>query len=62
MSYKESTLSFLKQCNRVLHVAKKPDRVEFQNVAKITGLGIVVIGVIGFIISIFAQLLTYLAG
>jgi protein transport protein SEC61 subunit gamma and related proteins len=62
MSYKESTLSFLKQCNRVLHISKKPGWVEYQNVAKITGLGIVVIGVIGFIINISAELLSYLAG
>lgn len=60
MSYKESTLSFLKQCNRVLHISKKPDRLEYQNVAKITGLGVIVIGVIGFIISLIAQLLGYL--
>ncbi len=57
MSYKESTLNFIKQCQRVLHVAKKPDRTEFLNVAKITGIGIIIIGVIGFIISIPAQLL-----
>jgi len=57
MSYKESTLNFIKQCQRVLHVAKKPDRAEFINVAKITGIGIIIIGVIGFIISIPAQLL-----
>jgi protein transport protein SEC61 subunit gamma-like protein len=37
-------------------VSKKPDREEFQNVAKITGLGIILIGVIGFVISLIAQL------
>lgn len=57
MSYKESTLNFIKQCQRVLHVAKKPDRTEYINVAKITGIGIIIIGVMGFIISIPAQLL-----
>ncbi|MDO8871014.1 MAG: protein translocase SEC61 complex subunit gamma [Methanobacteriaceae archaeon] len=56
MSYKESTISFLKQCQRVLHVSKKPDRTEFINVAKITGLGIIIIGVIGFIINISASI------
>ncbi len=56
MSYKESTISFLKQCQRVLHVAKKPDRTEFINVAKITGIGIIIIGVIGFIINISASI------
>ncbi|GAB6055774.1 protein translocase SEC61 complex subunit gamma [Methanobacterium alkalithermotolerans] len=57
MNLKESTLRFIKQCRRVLHVSKKPDKVEYINVAKITGLGIIVIGIIGFIISIIAQLL-----
>jgi protein transport protein SEC61 subunit gamma-like protein len=54
---KESIGSFIKQCQRVLQVSKKPDREEFFNVSKITGLGIIIIGVIGFIISIIAQLL-----
>jgi protein transport protein SEC61 subunit gamma and related proteins len=54
---KESAASFIKQCRRVLHVSKKPDRIEYNNVAKITGIGIIIIGVIGFIISIIAQLL-----
>ena len=57
MSYKESTLNFIKQCQRVLHVAKKPDQFEFTNVAKITGIGIIIIGVIGFVISMIAQLM-----
>ncbi|MDP3484832.1 MAG: protein translocase SEC61 complex subunit gamma [Methanobacteriaceae archaeon] len=56
MSYKESTISFLKQCQRVLHVSKKPDRTEFINVAKITGIGIIIIGVIGFIINISSSI------
>lgn len=54
---KESIVRFMKMNQRVLRVAKRPDREEFINVAKITGLGIIVIGVIGFIISLIAQLL-----
>ncbi|MBI5681464.1 MAG: protein translocase SEC61 complex subunit gamma [Methanobacterium sp.] len=54
---KESTAKFIRQCRRVLHVSKKPDREEFLNVAKITGIGIIIIGVIGFIISLIAQLI-----
>ncbi|MCK9152212.1 protein translocase SEC61 complex subunit gamma [Methanobacterium alcaliphilum] len=57
MSYKESTLNFINQCKRVLHVAKKPDKDEFINVAKITGIGIIIIGVIGFAVTFIAQLL-----
>jgi protein transport protein SEC61 subunit gamma-like protein len=38
-------------------VSKKPGREEFFNVAKITGIGVLIIGAIGFVISIAAQLL-----
>jgi protein transport protein SEC61 subunit gamma-like protein len=54
---KESIVRFMKMNQRVLRVAKRPDREEYINVAKITGLGIIVIGVIGFIISLITQLL-----
>jgi protein transport protein SEC61 subunit gamma and related proteins len=54
---KKSIVDFIKLCQRVLHVSKKPGREEFMNVAKITGIGVIIIGTIGFIISIVAQLL-----
>ena len=41
---------FLLQCNRILHISSKPDKNEIRQSAKITGIGIVIIGVIGFII------------
>ena len=53
---KESIINFIKLNQRVLQVAKRPDRDEYYNVARITGLGVVIIGVIGFIVSIIAQL------
>lgn len=54
---KDSVASFIKQCQRVLRVSKKPDRDEYINVSKVTGIGIIIIGVVGFVISIIAQLL-----
>ena len=54
---KESMANFIKQCQRVLKVSRKPDREEYINVPKVTGIGIILIGVIGFIISIVAQLI-----
>jgi protein transport protein SEC61 subunit gamma and related proteins len=54
---KKSFVDFIKLCQRVLHVSKKPGRDEFLNVAKITGIGVLIIGAIGFIISIIAQLI-----
>ena len=43
--------SYLLECKRVLRVTKKPDMVEFKTIVKISGLGILVIGLIGFIIQ-----------
>lgn len=56
MSVNESINRFLKQCKRVLRVSKKPNREEFFNFAKVTALGIIIIGIIGFILSLISQL------
>ncbi len=55
---KESITQALKQYKRVLYVSKRPERDEYINVAKITGIGIIIIGVIGFIITLAAQLIS----
>ena len=57
MNIKETTTDFIKQSKRVLKVARKPDREEFFDFAKVTALGIAIIGVIGFIIVLIGQLL-----
>lgn len=56
---KESIYGFLKQCERVLRISKKPDNEEYLTVAKVTGVGIIIIGLIGFILSIVSQVLFY---
>jgi protein transport protein SEC61 subunit gamma-like protein len=56
---KESISSFLKQCERVLRVSKKPDMDEYKTVAKVTGIGIIIIGVVGFIVALLSQVLFY---
>lgn len=43
--------SFLVQCGRVWHVLKKPTAQEFKAIAKISALGILIIGAIGFVIA-----------
>ncbi len=48
---------FFKECLRVLKVTKKPDPAEFKMIVKASGLGITVIGLIGFIIALAKQLL-----
>ncbi len=39
------------RCVRIIHISRKPTTEEFNQVAKITGLGIVVIGIIGLVMS-----------
>ncbi len=39
---------------RILLVAKKPTSFEFKTILKITGVGVIIIGIIGFIIRIIA--------
>jgi protein transport protein SEC61 subunit gamma and related proteins len=45
------TKSFALKCKRVWFTLKKPSRKEFETVAKISAIGIVVLGAIGFLIS-----------
>ena len=44
------------QCKRVLRVTKKPDKEEFITIVKVSGLGILLIGLIGFILHIINQI------
>jgi len=49
-----------KNLERVLRLSRKPRRNEFIAVAKITGIGLIVIGAIGFIIRIIIQIIELL--
>ena len=44
--------SFFSRAARVLRVSYKPTREEFYTTLKVTGLGILAVGVAGYIISI----------
>lgn len=48
---------FYANCKRVLKITRKPNQKEFVDLVKITGLGLVVIGMLGFIITIAFQFL-----
>ena len=43
--------SFINECVRVLRVTKKPDKVEFTTIVKVSALGILIIGLVGFVIQ-----------
>jgi len=55
-SWKYKIKSFVEECIRVLKVTKKPDAVEFKTIVKVSGLGILIIGLIGFIVQMFKLL------
>jgi protein transport protein SEC61 subunit gamma-like protein len=50
--------SFTKQCIRVWHLLKKPDRQEFITVSKVSAIGLGLIGIIGFVIAILMSFIS----
>jgi protein transport protein SEC61 subunit gamma-like protein len=44
--------TFIAKCKRVWMVLKKPTKDEFTKVAKVSAVGILIIGFLGFIISL----------
>lgn len=47
---------FVKKCKRVWKTLKKPNKKEFQMTAKISAIGILILGAIGFIIALIVGL------
>ena len=50
MNVQEDFNKFIKDAKRVLKVSRKPDKEEYFDLAKISALGVVVVGGIGYII------------
>jgi protein transport protein SEC61 subunit gamma-like protein len=57
MEIKEKIVSFWGQCVRVWHLLKKPSKEEFLAVSKISAIGLGLIGLLGFLITI---IMTYI--
>ncbi|AJF60924.1 TPA: protein translocase SEC61 complex subunit gamma [Candidatus Woesearchaeota archaeon] len=49
--------TFIIECKRVLAVTKKPDGTEFKNIFKISGMGVLLIGAVGFLLFIAKEML-----
>lgn len=49
---------FFESSKRILLIAKKPGKKEYWTMAKIVGIGMIVIGVIGFIVRIIMNLIS----
>lgn len=54
--------SFILQSRRVWHVLKKPSGLEFKTVAKVSAIGILIIGAIGFTISDIVKIIERIFG
>ena len=54
--------SFLLQSKRVWHVLRKPTGEEFKSIAKISAIGILIIGAAGFLIADLMKVLERVFG
>ena len=57
MNVQESFNKFIKDSKRVLKVSRKPDGNEYLELAKISALGVVIIGGIGYLIVCLRHLI-----
>jgi protein transport protein SEC61 subunit gamma-like protein len=46
---------FIRECKRVFSITKKPNREEFKTIVKIAGIGIGLIGLIGFLVQLLRE-------
>jgi len=49
--------SFFIESKRVLRITKKPSKEEFKITLKVTGIGVIIIGLLGFIVQMIWLLL-----
>lgn len=56
MSWRDKIKSTIYEYIRVLKITKKPDMPEFKTIVKVSGAGILVIGLIGFLTQMFKML------
>ncbi len=50
-------MAFIENTKRIFLVARKPGWKEFWNLSKVVGLGIAIIGLIGFFLSLIMYML-----
>ncbi|MCP4647354.1 MAG: protein translocase SEC61 complex subunit gamma [bacterium] len=51
------SMTFINRCLRILHIAKKPTRKELNEIIKVTGLGLLVIGSFGMLMYLIFTVL-----
>jgi len=55
MNIKEKTKGFIIKCSRVWRIMRKPTGDEYKVISKVSILGLLVIGLLGFAISLVVQ-------
>lgn len=55
--WKNEAKAKFNEYKRVLQISTKPDREEFEMAAKVTGAGMIIIGIIGFAMYMISTLL-----
>lgn len=48
----EAAKDYWTGCGRVVKIARRPNKDEFLKVLKLTGLGMIIIGIIGLVITV----------
>ena len=48
--------AFIAKSKRVWFILKKPSRKEYEMIAKVSAIGILILGVVGFIIAFFMKI------
>jgi len=57
MGIQEKIVKAYTETRRILRLSRKPKRVEFNETAKVTGLGMILIGLLGFIVLLISELI-----
>jgi protein transport protein SEC61 subunit gamma-like protein len=60
MGYGERFKEFVSECKRVIRVTKKPTKEEYLTISKVAGIGILIIGFLGFALHLINELVSIL--
>ncbi len=52
-----SIQSFVLQCSRVWRIMRKPTKEEFRSISRVSAIGLLAIGLIGFLVAIVVNFL-----
>lgn len=59
MNFLEDLKNFVFKCTRVWNITRKPTKEEFKTIAKASMLGILLIGLVGFLIATLMSIFNF---